>query len=155
MSADETGNGQAPPFDGETYRQERRLLIDGEFEQNRLFDRTIVTLAAGALGLSLAFIQEVTEDIEPATAWWLYTAWAGFIASLLSTLISFLVSVKAFENARDILDAVQRGSASIPSNCAASLVEFLNWSSLLLFVGGGRKSNGFYYCEPFDGNLTQ
>jgi hypothetical protein len=42
-----------------TYLEERKLLVSAEIEGSRLFDKTIITLAAGVFGLSLAFIKQI------------------------------------------------------------------------------------------------
>jgi hypothetical protein len=69
--------------------EERKLLIDAKREAARSFDQTMIMLSAGALGLSLTFIQQLPT--KPAQ--WravLSTAWISFAVALASILVSFL-----------------------------------------------------------------
>ena len=43
----------------EDYHKERKVLIDGEWEAARSFDKAMLTLSAGALGLSITFIDKI------------------------------------------------------------------------------------------------
>jgi len=87
------------------YLEERKSLVDAEREGSRLFDKAILTLTAGAFGLSLTFIRQMAPDIKSGTAFMLVYAWVGFCISLLSTLISFLTSQSACSKQREILEA--------------------------------------------------
>jgi len=40
-----------------TYLDERKLLVNAKLEESKLLDKSILTLAASALGLSLTFIR--------------------------------------------------------------------------------------------------
>lgn len=87
------------------YLEERKSLVDAEREGSRLFDRAILTLAAGAFGLSLVFIRQIVPNIKPGTLFMLIFAWVGFSVSILSTLVSFLTSQFACSKQREILEA--------------------------------------------------
>ena len=82
-------------FKYKVYLEERKSLVDAEREGSRLFDKAILTLTAGAFGLSLTFIRQMAPDIKSGTAFLLICAWVGFCLSLLFTLISFLTSQSA------------------------------------------------------------
>ena len=86
----------------EAYLEERKALVEAEGEASQSLDKALITLSAGAFGLSLLFIFRIAP--EPAALWWLYIAWGGFILSLVSILSSFLASQKAFRRARELLD---------------------------------------------------
>ena len=88
------------------YLEERKSLIDAKREASRLFDRAILTLAAGAFGLSLTFIRQISPTIQSGTLFLLICAWAGFCISLLSTLISFLTGQSACSRQIKILETV-------------------------------------------------
>lgn len=92
-------------FKYKVYLEERKSLIDAELEGSRLFDKAILTLAAGAFGLSLTFIRQIVPDIKSGTVFMLIYAWVGFCISLLFTLISFLTSQLACSKQREILEA--------------------------------------------------
>lgn len=101
---------KSPPLSDSTYKAHRQHLIDGERGQTGLYDRSIITLTAAALGLSLAFIKDIVPEITLRTLWILYGAWGGFVLSLLSTLASFQFSQRAYKREREILDEKQRGN---------------------------------------------
>jgi hypothetical protein len=54
------------------------------------FDKAIMTLAAGALGLSITFIHEIAP--KPTHHRWLATSWGLLAASLLLVFVSYLAS---------------------------------------------------------------
>lgn len=122
----------------EVYLQERRELNEAEAEQIRSFDKSILTLSAGALGLSLTFIKDVVPKFGPCTSWSLYVGWACFVVSLLLTLSSFQISALAIRRQRAILDADQIGTdvGQRFGNLPARWTNGLNWASLYIFVFG-------------------
>ena len=87
------------------YRQERDNLIDAKREASRLFDRAILTLTAGAFGLSLTFVNQIAPRLRTETVSVLKLSWAFFCVSLISTLISFLTSQAACTRQIDIVGA--------------------------------------------------
>ncbi len=87
------------------YLDERKSLIDAKREGSRFFDKATLTLAAGALGLSLTFVRQLNSNIKSGTVSLLICAWAGFCISILSTLISFLTSQSACSKQIEILEA--------------------------------------------------
>lgn len=79
----------------EVYLEERKLLVQAKKEGSQQFDRAILTLAAGALAISITFINQIAPHPKPWTIYFLVLGWIAFIMSLLFTLISFLTSQKA------------------------------------------------------------
>lgn len=124
------------------YLAERKSLIDAEREESRLFDRAILTLAAGAFGLSLTFIRQIVPDIKPRIVYLLILAWSGFCVSLLSTLISFLTSQSACSKQREILeeeycnDYSNQDKKAKSGNKAAIWTKRLNVLSIVAFIIG-------------------
>lgn len=116
------------PYD--VYVDERKLLIDAEREGARSFDKYILTLAAGALGLSLTFIRIIAPTASQKTVWYLFWAWGLFCLSILSTLVSFLTSQRACRIAVKILEGKKK------NNHMAKVTLFLNIVSIIFFVGG-------------------
>lgn len=86
----------------DAYLEERKTLIEAEGEASQSLDKALITLSAGAFGLSILFIFRIAP--KPVGLPWLYSAWAGLIASLVLILASFLMSQWAFRRALDILD---------------------------------------------------
>jgi len=129
-------------FKYKVYLGERKSLIDAEREESRLFDRAILTLAAGAFGLSLTFIRQIAPNIKPGTVYMLILAWSGFCISLLSTLISFLASQFACSKQREILEAEyfddysNQDKKAKSENKAAIWTKRLNLLSIVTFIIG-------------------
>jgi hypothetical protein len=73
--------------------REREILIDELREASRNFDQNMLTLSAGALGLSITFVNLIAPKPQGTSC--LIYAWCFFIGALLSTLISFLTSQSA------------------------------------------------------------
>jgi magnesium-transporting ATPase (P-type) len=115
------------------YLEERKQLIEAERETAQQFDKAILTLAAGALALSITFINQIAPNPKPHSIYFLVGAWILFCASLLSTLISFLTSQVACRKQRDILD---NKISSKKNNKAASWTNGLNYCSIVFFILG-------------------
>ena len=123
------------------YLDERKSLVDAIREQSRLFDRAILTLAAGALGLSLTFIHNISPQIKEKTANFLLFSWACFGGSILSTLISFMTSQWACHKQIQIIEEdyqkeKEGKEESGERNTPRGFTIFFNIVSILLFITG-------------------
>jgi H+/gluconate symporter-like permease len=125
-----------PDENRKTYLAERKLLIELECESTRSFDKAMITLSAGALGLSITFVRQLAP--MPQCKAQLYVAWVGFILALLCTLASFLFSQSALRKQREILDQDYGGkqSAQEQKNPPATITKWLNWTSIACFIIG-------------------
>lgn len=115
----------------DVYLAERKLLIDGEKESARTFDKAMLTLSAGALGLSITFIRYVAP--HPRLKIVLFLAWLGFGIALTVTILGLHFSQLAFRRARDILDDYQGGKLPNLSqpNCYARVTNIMNWLAVI------------------------
>lgn len=118
------------------YLEERKQLIAAERETAQQFDKAILTLAAGALALSITFINQIAPNPKPHSVYFLIGAWILFCSSILSTLISFLTSQAACRKQRDILDDKLSSRENNKSNKAASWTNRLNYFSIAFFILG-------------------
>jgi hypothetical protein len=117
------------------YIDERKALVEAEQTIAHNFDKNIFTLAAGALGISLVFLEKFTSN--PETFGFLYISWFSLVASLSATLSSLLIGQYAFRRARDILEnEFFPKEDGTNRNYWASFAEILNWSSIIFFVVG-------------------
>ena len=121
------------------YIQHRRDLILGKCEQYRSFDKNILTLASGGLGLSIIFVQHVAPKPVCWSFPFLILTWVCLLLSILSTLISFLTSQEAFEKRIADLDKQQSSpeqgseSAMSPNDSWSSWTRRFNIASLVTF----------------------
>lgn len=128
-----SGGFREEPIEREVYLEERKSLIEAEREAAQSLDKTLVTLSAGALGLSITFIRQIAP--EPEHLWVLYVGWGGFSLSLLAVLSSFLFSQFALRRARQNLDLISEGEGG-GGNPWAGATNVLNFVSILTFVAG-------------------
>lgn len=119
----------------EVYLESRKSYVESKGKSSEMFDKSILTLAAGALGLSITFINQIVETIKPGTLFWLGIAWVGLCLSILSTLISFRTSVESFEKQIKILDDSYPNIPTI-SNKYITITKALNWVSTASFIVG-------------------
>src|SRR5215470_16827748 len=94
----------------EADRAERKRLTDLHEKATDSFDRAVMTLAGGALGISLAFVHDVAP--KPRHTWVMGVSWLLFALSLLLTLLSFLTSESAVVSMIDKFDRseeIERG----------------------------------------------
>lgn len=90
-------NDDASPVVGE-----REWLVKADYDASRDFDKAIMTLAAGALGLSIAFVHDLAPRPEAVPL--LAIAWLMFAGSLLAILLSFLFSQSALRREITAID---------------------------------------------------
>lgn len=124
----------------ETYKDERKSLVDALFDQARSFDKYVLTLAAGTFGLSLVFIKQIAPA-PTAESWsFLIGAWCAFAISILLTLLSFLFSQQACLRQITILeetffeDKPRDNDEAI--NIFTRVTQIFNWLSMLSFIVG-------------------
>jgi preprotein translocase subunit SecE len=120
----------------QVYLEERKQLIAAERDTAQQFDKAILLLAAGALALSITFINQIAPNPKPVSIYFLIVAWVLFCTSLLSTLISFLTSQVACRKQRDILDDKIADKSNNKDNRATSWTNRLNYFSITFFILG-------------------
>lgn len=124
-------------MDQETYDTERQYSIEAEHKDAEHYDKWLITIASGALGLSIVFIRDIAPDPAPETRVWLVTSWIAFLLSITLTMFSLLASQKGLQRYRDILDNKRYSEILVSQkNRWAELTSALNWLSLMMFVGG-------------------
>ncbi|HEU5372108.1 MAG TPA: hypothetical protein VFU51_06940 [Gaiellaceae bacterium] len=107
---------------------ERKRLTDLHEKATDSFDRAVMTLSGGALGISLAFIHDVAP--HPRHVWVLGIGWILFALSLLLILLSFLTSERAVVRMVTAMDAGETAIAR------GRWTDYLNWASAGTFVLG-------------------
>jgi hypothetical protein len=95
-----------------------------------------LTLAGGALALSITFIDKIAPYPKESSIFFLVNAWGLFCLSLLITLISFLTSQAACRTQRDILDDDISEKETERVNRPALWTNRLNYLSIGAFILG-------------------
>ncbi len=132
------------------YLEERKDLIKAEQSMYEHFDRAILTLSAGALGISIAFINQIAPNPRVDTRGWILSAWLLFSLSALSTLISFLLSQVAFRKQVEICEKVLLEDKQKEQNNFSFMTTCCNYLSIILFTLGVASLVIFSYLNlPF------
>lgn len=86
------------------YIDERESLIELEWRGGDSFVKTMPTLSAGALGLSLAFLEKLAPKPQLYTLAYIRGTWIAFALSLGLILAGHLASQRSMQKQRDIID---------------------------------------------------
>jgi len=73
----------------------RNSLGDCAFKTSERYDQWILTIAGGALAVSLTFIEKIAPQPSAATLWILVLSWLAYIVALLSAFAAIYVSREA------------------------------------------------------------
>lgn len=119
----------------EEFAEYRKHLLVAEQKAQEDFDKTVITLAGGALGISFAFIGNVIRDKPIIDSPLLFYAWWSWAGSLAAVLISYYLSVVALRTA---LRQAYQGTVYVqqPGGFAARLVNVANAVGAILFFAG-------------------
>jgi hypothetical protein len=79
-------------------------LRDTEQTLSEHFDKTMLTITGGALGLSITFIKDIIGEGKMLHGWLLISAWASLTICLILILWSFHMGLKAYRKAQDQVD---------------------------------------------------
>lgn len=121
----------------QAYQEHRKLLINSEHEQARLFDKTLATISGGALAISITFYKEIFINVNEDMVIILFLSWVFFISSLGFNLISFLTSMTAIQKSIKLLDdEIENGQLSYNRPFLDIVTTFLNWFSLIFCILG-------------------
>lgn len=127
-------SGPVRPY--EAYIDQRKSLNEGERAASKVFDQAMLTLPAGALALSMAFMRDVVQ--QPTQTQLLVYGWYLFGAALLAALFSLLTSQQSYCEDRNRLDREQRENRLLPDkpNWWSRATGLLNYASIVLFTTG-------------------
>lgn len=120
---------------------ERNRFVEAKAEESKAYDKTVLTFSAGAIGVSLTFVEKIAP--EPIVPFALYISWSFFALAILSVVVSFLLSQAAMDREINWIDeawdAVTAGNAELPPravNRHSRLTRSVNLASGGLFVAG-------------------
>jgi len=83
----------------------RQWLVVAEQKSQEAFDKTVLSLSGGALGISFVFLKDVIGSNPVLEPHYLITAWISWALSALSVLFSFYLSQLALRHAIKQIDA--------------------------------------------------
>lgn len=131
MSESEAGQRQY-----EAYRDHLHTALQSAHEQ---YDRAILTLSTGLLGLSVTFIKSDSATAAPPLRCLLVLSWVFLLLAIISTLVSFLFSQRALRKALNDaheLYILKRNEVLQKKNVWSQATELLNAASGCFFLTG-------------------
>lgn len=120
----------------------RNQIFDADQKQQESFDKTLITLSGGALGITFAFIKDIIGSNPIICPILISIAWILWGLSLCSTLFSFYAShlslTKLISEIDDVLKSKQVNNLfeNFSNNPYRKITKFLNISSAILFALG-------------------
>lgn len=141
---------ESPNRAEQLHDEHRRKVWEDLKSGSETFDKYMVTLSSGALGVSLTFIKDIVPLKEAVCISSLIASWIAFVLCILITLISFRLSIHALEEMVPCLDAyylrgeadafnrhLKRFSTRAVGWCANLAIMFfvLGLSFTMMFVG--------------------
>jgi hypothetical protein len=125
-------------------KEYRKGLIQTAINLNESYDKLTVTLAGGALALSIAFIKDIIKEIPIKAPVLLFMSWGMFIASLTCVFGSILFGITAHKKTLKQVDAgtIYNEEAG---GVFSKLTTFLHYSSFVLVIVGLSLITVFIY----------
>lgn len=117
--------------------KDRDKIQDAINESQSDFEKNLVYLSAGALTLSMGFIEKIIPFDKASNKWLLITSWTLLASTLLLNLASHLISVRNSTKAREEMDSGMEYAKLIERiGCRNQIMRTLNWISYSLFAIG-------------------
>ena len=123
--------------DTENYLKERKLLIDAQQQSYQQFDKAILTLSSGGLGVSIIFLRDILPLEQITNYCFLIGSWILFTISITCTLISFLTSQYACGEQLELINRYflnKDSDALTKKNTFAQITGGLNISAAVFFI---------------------
>jgi hypothetical protein len=114
----------------------RDKLYEAEQKIGSSFDTHLLTLASGALAVSIGFVEKIASS--PHWTIFLFCSWAAFAACILTNLLAILTAQESI-NRHSVLNklAYEHGEGNYDNtNRFERRVGRLNWAALSFFIVG-------------------
>ncbi len=82
----------------------RDFIIDAEQKSQDSYDKAVLSLSGGALGISIAFIKDIIGSKPFSMKLFLFFSWGLWGVSILCILFSYFFSIKALRKTRRQID---------------------------------------------------
>ncbi|MFA5119501.1 MAG: hypothetical protein WC695_11750 [Candidatus Omnitrophota bacterium] len=106
----------------------RRHWIEIIQETSKQYDKTVILVSSGAIGISLSFINLLSPIVHPL---FLSLSWTGFAGAILFNLFSHVTSIEGYKENINQLDNNKE-----PRLLWAQLTSLFNYLTLALFFLG-------------------
>ncbi|MBK8902969.1 MAG: hypothetical protein IPM53_17395 [Anaerolineaceae bacterium] len=119
----------------ESLKEYRTFLINADQKAQEDFDKTILTLSGGALGISIAFVKDVIGGNPIEYAWALAWAWISWSVSLTCILTSFYLSQQALRKSIRQVDSGEIYQET-PGGRFSKFTSYANGLGIIFFILG-------------------
>lgn len=129
------GKQPAPPEDYDAFLKHRASLRDIAKHNIEAFDKALLALSSGALGLSLVFVENIGGSPESRHNYLLGAAWVGYLLAIMANLQSYRTGWRDADNEirrQDKLFA-ESGRYDYSTNPAREWTKILNSLAFWLF----------------------
>lgn len=126
-----------------TYRQ---FLVEAEKQGQESFDKTVLSLSGGALGISFVFIKDVIGEHSIAYPLLLLLAWIFWALSALAILASFYTSNRALRRAIEQCDD-KTIRCKPPGGYFSKITRNLNLVGIVCLILGILQMSIFVYAN--------
>jgi hypothetical protein len=117
--------------------KDREKISDAIDESQSDFEKNLVYLSAGALALSIGFIEKVIKLQDASSRWLLIASWGLLASTLLLNLASHLISVRNSTKAREEMDKGTTYEILVERiSCRNKIMRTLNWVTYGFFALG-------------------
>lgn len=144
------------PLDREEYEKRRESLGLAYTESIREYDRLVTWASAGALGLSITFLDKFGDGADSETAWLLGTGWALLGAAFATSLWSQFASSRIHSWRRNELDHLQLEPQERSEMWSAQAIRldrvasrYGAWTKRLTFMSGVLLVGGMMFIATF------
>ena len=137
------GSVMSEPTNPAAYRD---VLTALETKSQTEYDRLVVALSGGALGISFAFVERFIGDDPPLALWALMAAWVAWVCSLALVLGSHFFSTQALRKAVTQVDEKKINTERVGGNYDRVLV-CLNAIGGITFILGTSFAGVFFLCN--------
>lgn len=116
-------------------RAYRQHVVKAEQQSIEAYDKGLLTLSGGALGVSFAFIRDIIGSDAMEYKELLVVAWSCWIGAIAATLVSFYCSHRALRKTIDQIDA-ETVYEERAGGKWSRVTNWLNAASGFLFLSG-------------------
>ncbi len=135
------------PLSGEELKEYERAIRLSFLEEARTAAqesaKTVLTLATGALAISVAFYKDIAGDTPQYTIW-LGLSWLCFLASIICVMVGYQCRFNNLRLWRLYLSGVKKEK---PANRFSNMMRFLVLGSMVTFVLGAAALAVFAYVN--------
>lgn len=116
------------------YERNRDDLLKRQLSNAENFDKAILTYSSTGLAISLTFLKDYGQHTALVGHWLLYMSWAAFVAAIVLTIVSYMVSQKAISEQLEIAENHLR-TGEYNHSALGRYIDLVNLFAGLCFIG--------------------